>query len=133
MTPSIKEQAAEFDRKSSTIRGLLGMLRPYADGMEAKGIDCTYMRGKISGLEIALEMLTTTEPALSDSERYILRQFGHPHDPTFNEERLARRVLEMPDTAENWYVASAITLAEAYLRASSGLGPLKASGDQNDA
>lgn len=46
----------DFSRKSETIEGLLELLRPYADGMEAKGIDCTYMRGKIAGLEIALEM-----------------------------------------------------------------------------
>ena len=50
--------SAEMDifAKAETVEGLLEVLRPYTDGMEAKGIDCTYMRGKIAGLEIALEI-----------------------------------------------------------------------------
>jgi hypothetical protein len=46
----------DFKRDSDTIEGLLRQLRPYCEGLEAKGIDATFMRGKIAGLEIALEM-----------------------------------------------------------------------------
>lgn len=63
--------------------------------------------------------------ALSAKEREILKQHGHAPEPDFNEERLARRVLELPDTgSDHWYAASAVTLAAAYLelRAALDLG-----------
>lgn len=54
---------------------------------------------------------------LNNAEREILLYFGHQPDPDYNEERLARRVLEMPNTgSEHWYTASAVTLAAAYLQ-----------------
>ncbi|GIK47975.1 MAG: hypothetical protein BroJett013_06720 [Alphaproteobacteria bacterium] len=54
---------------------------------------------------------------LNDSERHIIRSFGHPEDENFGDEALARRVLEFPNTDERWYVASAVTLAGGYLLA----------------
>ena len=47
--------------KIATVADLLEALRPYVERMEAKGIDCTYMRGKIAGLEIALEIQAASE------------------------------------------------------------------------
>jgi hypothetical protein len=51
---------------------------------------------------------------LSDRELSHLRTFGHELD--LDETSLARRVLEFPDIgSDNWYVASALTLAAQYL------------------
>lgn len=54
-------------------------------------------------------------PWLNGGERGILTHFGHLPDANFNEEKLARRVLEFPNTSDNWFTASAVTLAAAYL------------------
>jgi len=61
-------------------------------------------------------MAEVEAPWLNGGERGILTHFGHVPDAEFDEEKLARRVLEFPNTgSENWYCASAVTLAAAYL------------------
>jgi len=56
------------------------------------------------------------EEILSAAEREALRMFGHEMEPDGDETKLARRVLECPNTGnDGWYSASAITLAAAYL------------------
>lgn len=56
------------------------------------------------------------EEILSAAEREALRTFGHEMEPDGDETKLARRVLECPNTGnDGWYNASAVTLAAAYL------------------
>lgn len=59
----------------------------------------------------------------SGAEMIVIENAGHPFAPDFDETGLARRVLEFPDTgSDNWYVASAVTLAAAYLKLRSATG-----------
>lgn len=57
------------------------------------------------------------DDVLTDSERHIIRSFGHREGESFSDEELARRVLAFPDASEGWYHASAVTLAGGYLLA----------------
>lgn len=68
-----------------------------------------------------MEAKTMSGPTESEAE--IARSHGHEREPDGDESRLARRVLELPDVGSmsNWYVASAVTLAAAYLETRSAI------------
>ena len=67
--------------------------------------------------------------SLSESERQIVERFGHRPDPSYDNLKLAHRVLELPDVGErsNWYTTSAVTLAAAYIEACAALSQAKGS------
>lgn len=59
--------------------------------------------------------MTQMSDLFTRAETDVINNFGHDLDVDFHENRLARRLLEMPNTTENWYLATAVTLAAAYI------------------
>lgn len=60
MRPALLAEAQAFKARGATIGGLIEQLRETATAMEERGVDSTYMRGKIAGLEIAQDFAQPT-------------------------------------------------------------------------
>lgn len=106
----------ELDEILASPAGIAGYLRRIAALMSESGGDFDATVTLAAAALLEGERPAPTSPPLSDAEQRILEQFGHPREADGNEEYLARRVLTFPDTgSDNWWIASAITLAAAYL------------------